>query len=388
MKLFRSFVQNLSRKAIGKKIITTAIATAVMGVVTLLYRQYGGDQMLVVPAPAVTEEKAAEVVQVEPRGLSRSRSDFEKAVNILAEAADKNNHLAKYYERVSSRVKGEAGTAEHGSGVRVVKARKNSKDGGATVASVKADSKDMKDYAGSPMVASAQPLSANDSSRDAGAVKADYGLEGIANLTVGDMTFEMNPAIERWINYYTNTTGGRNTLNIGLKRSRQFIEMSREEFRRLGVPEDLIWLAMVESVWNPTAVSPAAAGGLWQFIPKTAMEYGLKVETGNDERNDPLKQTRVAAEYLRDLYTIFGDWALAMAAYNSGEPRVMDAIVKNGRANFWELYDKQLLPKETRDYVPKILAAIKVVGDLDGGALATVAKTAPGSKTEVVFSGR
>ena len=154
-------------------------------------------------------------------------------------------------------------------------------------------------------------------------------------------------------------------MTIGIERSNSYLDMARAEFRRAGVPEDLVWLALVESVWNPSAVSPAAAGGIWQFIPKTATEYGLRVASGNDERADPLKQTRVAATYLRDLYTIFGDWALAMAAYNSGEPRVMDAIVKNGRANFWELYDKQLLPKETRDYVPKILAAINVAGHAD-----------------------
>src|SRR5262249_28317166 len=149
-------------------------------------------------------------------------------------------------------------------------------------------------------------------------------------------------------------------------RSNAYLAMAREEFRNVGVPEDLVWLAMVESVWNPSAVSPAAAGGIWQFIPKTATEYGLRVASGDDERADPLKQTRVAAGYLHDLYTIFGDWARAMAAYNSGEPRVMEAVVKNGRANFWELYDKQLLPKETRDYVPKILAAIRVAREADG----------------------
>ena len=141
--------------------------------------------------------------------------------------------------------------------------------------------------------------------------------------------------------------------------------MARDEFRRAGLPEDLVWLAHVESVWNPRAVSPAAAGGIWQFIPKTAKEYGMTVESGNDERADPLKQTRVAATYLRDLYTLFGDWALALAAYNSGEPRVMEAVVKNGRANFWELYNKQLLPKETCNYVPKILAAIEVASRAD-----------------------
>ncbi|HEX8184910.1 MAG TPA: lytic transglycosylase domain-containing protein [Blastocatellia bacterium] len=117
-------------------------------------------------------------------------------------------------------------------------------------------------------------------------------------------------------------------------------------------------------------------------MPKTATEYGLTVVSDNDERSNPLKQTRVAAEYLHDLYTIFGDWALAMAAYNSGEPRVMEAIVKNGRANFWELYEKQLLPKETRDYVPKILAAIKVANLADSYGLM------PGLEPEEASLGR
>jgi membrane-bound lytic murein transglycosylase D len=225
----------------------------------------------------------------------------------------------------------------------------------------------LKDYQPSAMVADVEPLpEAPPSARVAMPdVDADGPAIASSGLTVGDMGFDLNPAIQHWVNYYTATTGGRRTMTIGLSRSQQYIEMARDEFRRAGVPEDLIWLAMVESVWNPTAVSPAAAGGLWQFIPKTAVEYGLTVERGNDERTDPVKQTRVAAEYLRDLYTLFGDWALAMAAYNSGEPRVMEAVVKNGRANFWELYEKQLLPKETRDYVPKILAAIKVVSEAD-----------------------
>src|SRR5262249_43081485 len=152
--------------------------------------------------------------------------------------------------------------------------------------------------------------------------------------------FEKNSAVEHWINYYTTSQVGRRTMTIGIQRSGPYLQMAREQFRKAGVPEDLVWLAFVESVWNPGAVSPAAAGGIWQFIPKTATDYGLTVQAGNDERADPVKQTRVAAVYLHDLYTIFGDWGLAMAAYNSGEPRVMEAVVKNGRPNFWELYDK------------------------------------------------
>jgi membrane-bound lytic murein transglycosylase D len=192
------------------------------------------------------------------------------------------------------------------------------------------------------------------------------------------MAFDTNPAIEHWTNYYSATPVGRRTMKIGIDRSNAYLDMARAEFRNVGIPEDLVWLAFVESVWNPRAVSPAAAGGIWQFIPATATDYGLTVENGNDERADPLKQTRVAATYLRDLYTIFGDWALAMAAYNSGEPRVMGAIVKNGRANFWDLYDKELLPKETREYVPKILAAIEVAGRAE--SLGLVPQSPSGSR--------
>jgi membrane-bound lytic murein transglycosylase D len=183
------------------------------------------------------------------------------------------------------------------------------------------------------------------------------------------MAYDTNPAIDHWINYYGSTPVGRRTMTIGISRSGSYLAMARKEFRNAGVPQDLVWLALVESVWNPRAVSPAAAGGLWQFIPSTATDYGLTVETGNDERADPLKQTRVAATYLHDLHTIFGDWALAMAAYNCGEPRVMSAIVKNGSANFWELSDNQLLPKETCNYVPKILAAIKIASEADSYGL-------------------
>jgi membrane-bound lytic murein transglycosylase D len=184
------------------------------------------------------------------------------------------------------------------------------------------------------------------------------------------MAFDTNPAIEHWMSYYTSTPIGRRTMKIGIERSNTYLEMARAEFRSAGVPEDLVWLAFVESVWNPRAVSPAAAGGIWQFIPATATDYGLHVQSGDDERADPFKQTRVAAIYLHDLYTIFGDWALVMAAYNSGEPRVMGAIVRNGSANFWDLYEKELLPKETRDYVPKILAAIRIAGRAEDYGLA------------------
>ncbi len=305
------------------------------------------------------------VEQTQPRGLSRKRTDFDKAINILADAAASDTDLADYYSRVAKRVKGEAVKPEKGSGVRVVKARRKINPPSNSKPDISAASVDgqippppdgLKEVAQAAIAAAPAPsLPVPD-----GYVSPSDVAQ--MRLTVGDMAYNMNPAIERWVNYYTATQGGRRTMTIGIERSNSYLAMARAEFRRAGVPEDLVWLALVESVWNPKAVSPAAAGGIWQFIPKTATEYGLRVASGDDERADPMKQTRVAAVYLSDLHTIFGDWALAMAAYNSGEPRVMDAIVKNGRANFWELYDKQLLPKETRDYVPKILAAIKVAG--------------------------
>jgi membrane-bound lytic murein transglycosylase D len=108
----------------------------------------------------------------------------------------------------------------------------------------------------------------------------------------------------------------------------------------------------------------------------------LTVSQEYDERLDPEKQTQVAAAYLRDLYTIFGDWALAMAAYNCGEPRVMNAVVKNGNADFWELHEKQLLPQETLNYVPKILAAIEVAGQAERYGFS------PDSQPETSYAGR
>lgn len=362
--LFVSNSEGVStKKLIIKKLISTAITTAVMGAATLLFSSFHKSSSIQMTAQI--EDEAVE--QIAPRGLSRNRNDFDKAINILAEAAASDQDLADYYSRVAKRVKGEAVKPEKGSGVRIVRAKRKINPPSDSKPDISAASVDaqmppppdgLREIAQAAIAGAPAPsLPAPDGYVTPSTEVADAAQ---MRLTVGDMAYNLNPAIERWVNYYTATQGGRRTMTIGIERSNSYLRMARAEFRNAGVPEDLVWLALVESVWNPKAVSPAAAGGIWQFIPKTATEYGLRVVSGDDERADPMKQTRVAATYLRDLYTIFGDWALAMAAYNSGEPRVMDAIVKNGRANFWDLYNKQLLPKETRDYVPKILAAIKV----------------------------
>jgi hypothetical protein len=342
-----------------KKIISIALIVLAVSLASL---EAGGD-----PPNAIYDDETASSVRL---GLSRQRPAFRKALNMLAEAAPKNQRLADYYQRVTSRVKGDNDDHERNVGAGMVVTVPKSKMGRPDVTDISSteNSIHQSQTSSSGLMPSAQaavitgPGSMSGLSTEA---ESESPTNAQLRLTVGDIEFDTNPAIEEWMNYYAATPRGRSTLRIGIERSNAYLEMARAEFRNAGVPEDLVWLACVESVWNPRAVSPAAAGGIWQFIPATASEYGLTVTNGNDERADPYKQTRVAAAYLRDLYTIFGDWTLAMAAYNSGEPRVMGAIVKNGNANFWELYEKQLLPKETCHYIPKILATIKLASQAE-----------------------
>lgn len=298
-------------------------------------------------------------------GLTRSRGAFRKAIQILTDRAGTNECLINYLDGLTNRVKGVTANGENNSGVSAIKHASGIRVGGihttaaksVSAAGARAKIAFEQPANAAEAIASSSYLTGRNASQSSG---SQLGVTPY--FTVGDMAFDTNPAIQHWMNYYTTTPIGRQTIMIGFERSNAYLEMARAEFRSAGVPEDLVWLAFVESAWNPRAVSPATAGGIWQFIPATATDYGLRVRSGDDERADPFKQTRVAAIYLHDLYTIFGDWALAMAAYNSGEPRVMGAIVRNGSANFWDLCEKELLPRETRDYVPKILAAIRIAG--------------------------
>lgn len=270
------------------------------------------------------------------QGLSRKRKGFDDAIALLGSAAERDQSLAHYYGKVIKRTEVQA--------TRAVTA------GDSVVAPASRSSQ------------TAQPAPASAETGSGESTRSGHSGTG---LVARDVTFDLNPAIDHWVHYYTETKVGRNTMQQGLERSQAYIDASRAEFKQHGLPQDLVWLAQVESVWKQGAQSRVAAGGIWQFMPGTATDYDLTVGSPVDERFDPAKETRAAAAYLRDLYTLFGNWELALAAYNCGEPRLMEAIVRCGRPDFWALYDKQLLPKETSNYVPKILAAIKVASEPD-----------------------
>ena len=172
--------------------------------------------------------------------------------------------------------------------------------------------------------------------------------------THSDLPLMMTDQVAGYINYFSNR--GRGTLEHALERGGRYRDMIERILKEEGVPQDLIYLAQAESGFHPYAVSRAGARGIWQFMGSRARAYDLHRDSWVDERQDPEKSTRAAARHLKDLYNQFGDWYLAMAAYNSGPGTVQSAVKRTGYADFWELYQRGVLPKETRNYVPIIVA--------------------------------
>jgi membrane-bound lytic murein transglycosylase D len=172
--------------------------------------------------------------------------------------------------------------------------------------------------------------------------------------THSDLPLMMTDQVAGYISYFSNR--GRGTFERAFARSGRYHDMMVSILKQEGVPQDLIYLAQAESGFQPTAVSRAGARGIWQFMVSRARGYGLQHSLWVDDRQDPEKSTRAAARHLKDLYAEFGDWYLAMAAYNSGPGTVQAAVRRTGYADFWELYRRNVLPKETRNYVPIILA--------------------------------
>ncbi len=170
-----------------------------------------------------------------------------------------------------------------------------------------------------------------------------------------DIPIEINGAVERWMGYYR--TEGRESFEITLARAGRYERLMRETFREAGLPEDLVYMPLIESGFQATAYSRARALGLWQFVPNTARIYKLEISYWVDERLDPIAATVAAADYLGDLQREFGDWYLTMAAYNAGPGRVHRAIRQVGSRDYWILSSRRALRRETRDYVPKLIAA-------------------------------
>ena len=172
--------------------------------------------------------------------------------------------------------------------------------------------------------------------------------------TVSKLPLSVNDAVLGYINYFSNR--GHSTLVAGTERSGRYRSMILRILDEEGVPQELLHLAQAESGFIPRAVSRAAAGGMWQFLTWRGQQYGLKQTPYTDDRMDPEKATRAAAHHLHDLYTEFGDWYLAIAAYNCGPGVVEKAVERTGYADFWELRNRGVLPAETTNYVPIILA--------------------------------
>jgi membrane-bound lytic murein transglycosylase D len=175
--------------------------------------------------------------------------------------------------------------------------------------------------------------------------------------TQSDFPLVINEYVAGFISYFSNSSAGHAHLLRSLERGGKYESMISRDLREEGVPQDLIYLAVAESGFQPQALNArSGAGGMWQFMPTGA--YGLERNGWFDERFDPEKSSKAYARYMKTLYDQFGDWYLAMAAYNWGPGNVQRAVMRTGYADFWELYRRNVLPAETKNYVPGIIAAI------------------------------
>lgn len=171
---------------------------------------------------------------------------------------------------------------------------------------------------------------------------------------------EMQPMVDKWVNYFQGR--GREHMERYLARSTRYIPLMKKILTEQGMPEDLVYISLIESGFNYKAASWASAVGYWQFIRGTGKRYGLEINSLVDERRDPVLATQAAAAYLKDLYAQFDSWFLAMASYNVGEGRVARETARI-KGNFWDLVKKKRLPKETMNYVPKFIAARQIAVD-------------------------
>jgi membrane-bound lytic murein transglycosylase D len=218
-------------------------------------------------------------------------------------------------------------------------------------------------------VAAGFVLTARGSANDASPLNMTFAGEGTAAVVTStaaqwDLANLDHDHVDTWIERFTTSKTLRPRFAIWLERKPKFEAMISEKLAERDMPQDLIYLAMIESGFNPKAYSHAHAGGLWQFIAETGKRYGLTINKRVDERNVPEKATDAALSYLSDLHDRFGSWYLAAAAYNTGENRVgrhMRNVTGSERGTDADYYRiSHLLPRETRDYVPMMIAAARI----------------------------
>jgi membrane-bound lytic murein transglycosylase D len=285
----------------------------------------------------VQSDYEAGQAQYKAGNLDQAQADFDRAVDrILAGGfqADADPRLGKLFDQLSSEVNSDELSAMEG-------ANQEETEAPAEPAPID-EIADLTLPAGDPRLAA----------------KAQSELIRVHH----DLPLTVNESVLQYLSFFT-TTRGRAIVEHGLDRAGRYSDMIRRVLAQEGVPQDLIYLAQAESAFQPDAVSRAGARGIWQFMPFRGEEYDLDRSYWVDDRSDPEKATRAAARHFRDLYAMFGDWYLVMAAYNSGPLTVARAVQRTGYADFWELQKLNALPKQTQNYVPIILAMALVAKD-------------------------
>jgi len=260
----------------------------------------------------------------------KAREDFYAASNLILTSGfqvDSDPRLSKLFDEIGDAVQSDGLDADQGTG-------ETESETPAVPAPIE-EIADLTLPAGDPRLA----------------LKAESELIGVPH----DLPLAVNDSVLQYLSFFT-TEHGRVIVEHGLERAGRYHDMIRRVLKEEGVPQDLIYLAQAESAFLPDSVSRAGARGIWQFMPYRGEEYDLQRNYWVDERSDPEMATRAAARHLRDLYTMFGDWYLVMAAYNSGPLTVARAIERTGYADFWELQKLHALPKQTQNYVPIIIA--------------------------------
>jgi membrane-bound lytic murein transglycosylase D len=267
--------------------------------------------------------------------LERAKSEFDLALDTLLESSDgarSNPRLREHFDRLVDRISVlEQAALATGDGFSETKSEPAVIDELLAVETFE----------------SAAPTAAT-----AETVQADL------QSTTHDIPIPTNDRVLRYVELFQGRL--REFLTEGLSRGVQYLPMIQSTFRAEGLPLDLAYIPLIESAFKPSALSRAKARGVWQFMRGTALENGLKADWYLDERADPAKATQAAAKYLKTLYGMFEDWHLAMASYNGGPGRVKRALTRSRKIDFWQLSSSKAryLPRETRDYVPMILAAI------------------------------